>query len=61
MRAPVLSAVVGTVLSKSWGGFFDGARARITEKSFLAGLLRCCVVVNSEEARAHLEQLRARA
>ena len=60
MRAPVLSAVVGTVLSKSWGGFFDGARARITEKSFLAGLLRC-VVVNSEDARAHLEQLRARA
>ena len=61
MRAPVLSAVVGTVLSKSWGGFFDGARARVLLRSpsLLAGLPS--VVVSSEGARADLEQLRARA
>ena len=43
------------------GGIFRTARARVfTEKSFLAAWLRC-VVVNWVEARAHLEQLRARA
>ena len=51
-RARSLSSVVGTVLSKSWGGFFDGARARITEKSFLAGWLAVCCCELRGRARA---------